>query len=351
MTKSVATAFASAALALLLVGCSKSPVQEASEAIEAIGIVSLDSKSVIDEAQQRYDALSDEDREKVGNSGVLRQALDQYQELVVEKECFDLIDSSLATFRSRSKSAESFTAAAQLTRNAIIDEISALSSFDAGRISNGEFAQLFSEYKASLRSEVDGLSDFPDNAVSYNKNYIEKGVEAQAACLAAFESGFGLKSSNDVEVDGLGKMLIIGEPYVVETKSGNVSIAAGGFAIDWEETKKARQYDGFTESQCYGYLLCVLKNESIAPAEQSYDNYLNLESVVSVAGIDGVGLSSPGFSSSYPGYDIATGGYWEIPEIGKSKHVAVPYVVGSDESDVLVLFSSGEFAVLSVSGR
>lgn len=76
-------------LTLGLMGCGKSEELKAAEkAIESIGNVSLESKDLIDEAQNKVDALTEEDLNKISNLGVLKEAQNKYAALVIT----DLID-------------------------------------------------------------------------------------------------------------------------------------------------------------------------------------------------------------------------------------------------------------------
>lgn len=81
MKKAIALVLAMV-ISLSLCACGKSQaVQDVEALISAIGEVSLDSKEVIDAAQQAYDALSAEEKAQVENLSLLLDGQNAYQEL------------------------------------------------------------------------------------------------------------------------------------------------------------------------------------------------------------------------------------------------------------------------------
>ena len=61
-------------LTVCLTGCTPSEVREAQDAIDAIGEVTPDSKSAIEDANSKYNALNEDDKEKVENYSLLEEA-------------------------------------------------------------------------------------------------------------------------------------------------------------------------------------------------------------------------------------------------------------------------------------
>lgn len=69
-------------MAFALCGCGKSAnAEKADELINAIGEVTLESKTAIDEAQQFYSDLSDKEKEEVENYTILENAIAEYTEI------------------------------------------------------------------------------------------------------------------------------------------------------------------------------------------------------------------------------------------------------------------------------
>lgn len=122
MKKPAATIVASALLALSPSGCASSPVQETISSIDAIGEVTLDSSDAIDSAQQKYDSLSETEKDEVNNIDKLEEAKARFGELSLEKECFELIDSELNAYCNQSFSQGSIIGNSQARANAITEE-------------------------------------------------------------------------------------------------------------------------------------------------------------------------------------------------------------------------------------
>lgn len=218
-------------------------------------------------------------------------------------------------------------------------EADAIKNVDMEAFDDEDFKRLASEYAEAVEEEAKGLESFPADAEAYNSSYVV-GRERIASVVSELVDKHGLKLDDPQILDSVKKpvspMLGAGEKKTVKTSDGDIQIAVEGFMVDQESTERARQYDGFTSSQNYGYLLCTLTNESVDPKQRSLDNWLNIGSMVTIRGSDGVDLVSPNFSYDYPGYEIATGGYYAIPAVGSTKRIAIPYVFGTDEEELEV---------------
>lgn len=218
-------------------------------------------------------------------------------------------------------------------------EADAIKNVDMEAFDDEDFKRLASEYAEAVEEEAKGLESFPADAEAYNSSYVV-GRERIASVVSELVDKHGLKLDDPQILDSVKKpvspMLGAGEKKTVKTSDGDIQIAVEGFMVDQESTERARQYDGFTSSQNYGYLLCALTNESVDPKQRSLDNWLNIGSMVTIRGSDGVDLVSPNFSYDYPGYEIATGGYYAIPAVGSTKRIAIPYVFGTDEEELEV---------------
>lgn len=218
-------------------------------------------------------------------------------------------------------------------------EADAIKNVDMEAFDDEDFKRLASEYAEAVEEEAKGLESFPADAEAYNSSYVV-GRERIASVVSELVDKHGLKLDDPQILDSVKKpvspMLGAGEKKTVKTSDGDIQIAVEGFMVDQESAERARQYDGFTSSQNYGYLLCTLTNESVDPKQRSLDNWLNIGSMVTIRGSDGVDLVSPNFSYDYPGYEIATGGYYAIPAVGSTKRIAIPYMVGTDEGELEV---------------
>lgn len=219
-------------------------------------------------------------------------------------------------------------------------ETDAIKNVDMEALDDEDFKMLASEYADAVEEEARGLESFPGDAEAYNSSYVV-GRAKVASVVSELVDKHGLRFDDPQVLDNVKKptnpMLCAGEKKTVKTDDGDIQIAIEGFVVDQESTERARQYDGFTSSQDYSYLLCTLTNESVDPKQSSLDNWLNIGSMVTIRGSDGVDLMSPNFSYDYPGYEIATGGYYAIPTVGSTKRIAIPYVVGADAGELEVV--------------
>lgn len=222
-------------------------------------------------------------------------------------------------------------------------EADALKDIDADAFEDRDFAKLVSEYQEAVSMEEQGLVDYPNNAAAYNDGYVA-GRAKVADIVSELAEKYGLKFDDSRVLDSVKKpaspMLTIGQKETVITDSGNVQIALEGFVVDQTSTERARQFDGYTANQNYSYLLCTLTNESVEPKQSSMDNWLDISSMATLQSADGIDLTSPSFSYEYPGYEIATGGYYEIPAIGSTKRVAIPYVTDVNASEFRAIVGS-----------
>lgn len=87
MKKSVLLCFALAAMMLFLTACGE--VGQVEKLIDAIGEVTVESGDAISNAQDAYDALEDEDKQKVENVAILTDAHEQYTLALKEKDYND----------------------------------------------------------------------------------------------------------------------------------------------------------------------------------------------------------------------------------------------------------------------
>lgn len=335
-----------------LTGCAGSPVNEASDAINAIGEVSLQSGEAIETAQAKYDALSDDEKGKVENYSKLQNAASEYQELLIEKDCFNLIESSYLEAQKVEPDRSSASEMGISISKGVSDELSKLASFDDSAIANKDFRELFSRYKKSLQSQIDGLSDFPNNPSAYNEAYLDQGRVVQNDCLATFESSYGLALSADYGSSKLNKMGVIGTPYSIDTEKGKVVMTVEGFSVTSKDTETVRQVEMANDSQECGFLLCVINNAS-HPVSDEYSGRLRFDELGIVASLDGVQLATVDGSLRYPGYECGGAGVLGIyngseVKVGETKRISIPYVVDSGAKEVLVGLKSGEFLIVPI---
>lgn len=352
MRKILALAIICTVLIAPLTGCAGSPVNEASDAINAIGKVSLQSGEAIEAAQAKYDALSDEEKGKVENYSKLQNATSEYQELLIEKDCFNLIESSYLEAQKVEPDRSSASEMGISISKGVSDELSKLASFDDSAIANKDFRELFGRYKQSLQSQIDGLSDFPNNPSAYNEAYLDQGKVVQNDCLATFESSYGLALSADYGSSKLNKMGVIGTPYSIDTEKGKVIMTVEGFSVTSKDTETVRQVGMANDSQECGFLLCVINNAS-HPVSDEYSGRLRFDELGIVASLDGVQLATVDGSLRYPGYECGGAGVLGIyngseVKVGETKRISIPYVVDSGAKEVLVSLKSGEFLIVPI---
>lgn len=352
MRKILALAIICTVLIAPLTGCAGSPVNEASDAINAIGKVSLQSGEAIEAAQAKYDALSDEEKGKVENYSKLQNATSEYQELLIEKDCFNLIESSYLEAQKVEPDRSSASEMGISISKGVSDELSKLASFDDSAIANKDFRELFGRYKQSLQSQIDGLSDFPNNPSAYNEAYLDQGKVVQNDCLATFESSYGLALSADYGSSKLNKMGVIGTPYSIDTEKGKVVMTVEGFSVTSKDTETVRQVGMANDSQECGFLLCVINNAS-HPVSDEHSGRLRFDELGIVASLDGVQLATVDGSLRYPGYECGGAGVLGIyngseVKVGETKRISIPYVVDSGAKEVLVSLKSGEFLIVPI---
>lgn len=348
----ILTMFLMLALSAQLVGCAGSAVNEASDVINAIGEVSLQSGEAIESAQAKYDALTDEEKGKVENYSKLLDATSEYQELLIEKDCFALIESSYLETQKVEPNRSSASEMGISISKGVSDELSKLASFDDSAIANKDFRELFSRYKKSLQSQIDGLSDFPNNPAAYNEAYLDQGKAVQNDCLEAFESNYGLALSADYRSSKLNKMGVIGTPYSIDTEKGKVVVTIEGFSVTSEDTETVHQVGIANDSQECGFLLCVVNNVSY-PVSDEYSGRLRFDELGIVTALDGVQLTTVDGSLRYPGYECGGAGVLGVysgseVKAGETKRIGIPYVVDSDAKEVLVNLKSGEFFIVPI---
>lgn len=171
MKKPIALITAMLALSLLLAGCT-SQTQQTEKAIDEIGEVTLDSQQAINDAQDKYNSLSNDEKEKVSNYSTLEDAQKAYVDLL-HKDLNDQIEKA--------------TAAA-----------------------NGSFAGFYDT--DSLRALNDALEKANDVIASDDKDALNKALESLKSETDSFNQFVsGLKS------DSLSKQTNEGDyPYSVD---------------------------------------------------------------------------------------------------------------------------------------
>lgn len=191
--------------------------------------------------------------------------------------------------------------------------------------------------------EEQGLVDYPNNAAVHNEGYVV-GRAKVAEIVSDLIEKYGLKFDDSRVPNSVKKpaspTLAIDQKETVITDSGNTQIALEGFVVDQTSTERARQFDGYTANQNYSYLLCTFMNESVKPKQNSMDNWLDISSMATLQSADGIDLTSPNFSYGYPGYEIATGGYYEMPAIGSTKRIEIPYATDINASEFRAIVGS-----------
>lgn len=73
-------------LAFLLTGCKSEEAKNTEVLIDNIGTVSLESETLINEAQESYDALTEQQKNQVENYPMLVVAQEDYQKLLSERK-------------------------------------------------------------------------------------------------------------------------------------------------------------------------------------------------------------------------------------------------------------------------
>ena len=149
MKKSIVLATACVMLAVSLVGCAGSAVNEASRAINAIGEVSLQSGEAIESAQAKYGALTDEEKTKVENYDKLQSAEKEFTQQLYSatKKEIETADKLAGNYYTQYYDAKGFDAARENAE-------AVLNSSDEER-----YSEAYSELKAeneSLQSYIDG---------------------------------------------------------------------------------------------------------------------------------------------------------------------------------------------------
>ncbi len=150
--------------AVLLASCGKSEsVKEVEALIKDIDShVSLDSEEAISAAQEAYDSLSDEEKEKVGNHKKLESAVEKYDELAGLNDYIAKMVDSAGTSHSK----DDFDVSGMLDK----------------------YDEMVSLYNGLKDSEKEQFADFDklENAVAQLKDYDAGAQEAAAAYVRGF---------------------------------------------------------------------------------------------------------------------------------------------------------------------
>ena len=149
MKKSIVLATMCVVLIASLAGCTGSAVNEVSSAINAIGEVSLQSGEAIESAQTKYDALTDEEKTKVGNYDKLQSAEKEFTQQLYSatKKEIEAADKLASNYYTQYYDAKGFDAARESAE-------AVLNSSDEER-----YSEAYSNLKAeneSLQSYIDG---------------------------------------------------------------------------------------------------------------------------------------------------------------------------------------------------
>ena len=156
MKKLVVLATACVMLAVSLVGCADSAVNETSRAINAIGEVSLQSGEAIESAQAKYDALTDEEKTKVENYDKLQGAEKEFTQQLYSatKKEIETADKLAGNYYTQYYDAKGFDAARE----------------NAEAVLNSSDEERYSEAYSSLKAENESLQSYIDGetAKSYS---------------------------------------------------------------------------------------------------------------------------------------------------------------------------------------
>ncbi len=164
MKKYVLAALILTLCAVLLASCGKSDAVKQVEALikDIDSHVSLDSKEAISAAQEAYDNLSDEEKEKVGNQKKLESAVAKYDELTGLNDYISkMVDSAGTSFS-----------------NDDFDVSGMLDQYD-------EMVSRYNGLKDSEKEQIVGFDQLED-AVAQLKDYDSSAQEAAAAYVRGF---------------------------------------------------------------------------------------------------------------------------------------------------------------------
>ena len=133
-------------VAFALAGCSDGGVGEAEKAINDIGNVTLDSQSAIENAKEKYNALTDDGRQKVDNADVLQDAEKRFADLQYSeiKSMLEEADSLMSTYFAQHYDTNGLKAAVDVAEDAIENSQS----------------EKYADALAELESEIAGLNSF-----------------------------------------------------------------------------------------------------------------------------------------------------------------------------------------------
>lgn len=169
MKKIIALALSVLMILTLFAGCKKSEAAETVEALikECPKSVTLDNAAAVEAAKEAYDALSDEDKELVGNAKKLEKAYEKYTELMDFKNSVDAILNAADTTFSKN------------------DEFN-ISEFI------GKYDELKETYGKMKEDEKAQFPDFDklEGAVEKLSAYTDAALDAAAAYVKAFKENY-----------------------------------------------------------------------------------------------------------------------------------------------------------------
>lgn len=173
----IAAAAAALAAAFLFSGCGKSEeVKNVQELIAGIGEVGEDSSEKIEEAKKAYDALSDEDKEKVNNYDKLEKAEEQQSVITgANDDIAAIVDAADTTFTKNGTDI-----------SGLIDRASEIKETYDG----------LSDEQKALIGDVDKI----DSAVEKLTGYVDNANKAAVAYVKAFNK---INAGKKYEITGV----------------------------------------------------------------------------------------------------------------------------------------------------
>lgn len=346
-------------LCLALAGCA-TEAQQISAEIDKLGEITLESGESIDELNQRYEALGDEEKANVENYSVLQEANIAYDELLLEKECTDAIALGLQSgWDALTQDWNSFADRGAALASCANAELEAVSGYEPSSFKNQAYASLISKYKSALQDELAGLAAYPSDPSTYNSKFVDSGQPSRAECLKALVDDYGLSVEEKyAEVlsselnPSYGHLIGYNDPVLISTDKGDVKVAVERFAYGADDLSSLKSAGVIADNQSIVYLLCTVSNVSY-PVGEDYDEYMRFEELASVEDASGISLSAMDSSMEYPGYEgIGAGVFGVYPgsdvQVGESKRCSIPFIVDEGTEELCVNFTTGDMLIASL---
>lgn len=185
MKRIIATVVMSITLMLCLAGCTDAAA-ELDSRIANIGEVTIDSMEALELIEADYQALSDEDKQRVTSHDALLAAIDECEKLITDAEFLVALESSILSRMENGDSTDQSTL--------VETELAYLEKYRDAEFSDSRIAELAALYISGVDKQKEALKHI-DVECEYQVMW-QDGVVDRYAALKSLNEEYGLLSEN-----------------------------------------------------------------------------------------------------------------------------------------------------------